>query len=424
MSNAKMLVIDAQMAGVAGDMFVAALLDLGAKEEPIISGMEQAAKYIPNCSKIKVKPKPVQRSHIGGIYLDITIQETFKTRQGKVLIEALSAITGDLKLLPESSEYAERAIHHLLGAEAKVHQQTPESVHLHAAGSADTIIDIIGTAIALEELLLIDPKTTTYWALPISVGGGSISTSHGKLIAPGPAVTGILSQSNLPFQGGPINQELTTPTGAALVAALNPVTAQHYPLFRPKAVGYGAGFADFSQIPNLFRLVLGEPIAKSRFLQDQVVVLETNVDDVSGETLGFLIERLIRAGAKDVTILPTTTKKNRPGHLISVISLPEDEEQLTRILISITGSLGVRVQYSDRHLLIRKTHNITILVDQTEFRIRVKVSSDRNGEIYQIKAEHDDVKRAAEQTGRSITEIARQAEYTAQQKFSKRKNSQ
>lgn len=162
---------------------------------------------------------------------------------------------------------------------------------------------------------------------------------------------------------------------------------------------------------------MGEQPPALQFLQDQVIVLETNVDDVSGETLGYLIERLMSEGAKDVTILPTITKKNRPGHLISVLAAPKDEHQLTLLLIKETGSLGVRVTSYNRHLLAREFHSVHIKVGEQTVSIRVKVATDRQGVIHQVKAEYEDVRQAAQSTKRPLFEIAHLAEATARQQL-------
>lgn len=263
MKNSRILVIDPQMSGIAGDMFVAALLDLGANQLEVISAMELAAKYVPDCASVKVTSHPVTRSHLGGLYLDIQIDETYETRSGKILLEAVKTMTRDLQLSKPVSAYANRAIRILVESEAMVHRHSPEKVHLHAAGSVDTVIDIIGAATALDQLQLADPQTTNYFVLPIAVGGGTFPSSHGRLAAPGPAVTGILTKAQLLFKGGPLEQELATPTGVSLIAALNPISVPVFPLMRSSSVGYGAGTADLPGIPNLLRLVVGKPLSEA-----------------------------------------------------------------------------------------------------------------------------------------------------------------
>jgi uncharacterized protein (TIGR00299 family) protein len=413
-------VIDAQMAGIAGDMFVAALIDLGAETDIVVAAMEASARYVPDVKSVRVAAKSVERSHIGGLYLDVQIEESYKTRSGSVLLEAVQTMTKDLKFSSEASAYAQRAIDYLVQAEAAVHRHTPESVHLHAAGSVDTVADIAGAAAALDSLKLADPKTTSYHALPIAVGGGTFPSSHGRLAAPGPAVTKICTVAGLQFKGGPLERELATPTGVSLVAALHPVSTSVYPALRPISVGYGAGTAELKNVPNLLRMVMGEPLTPRKLLQDRVVVIETNVDDVSGETLGFVIEQLLSAGAKDVTVLPTVTKKSRPGHLISIIAAPEDEVRLAQLLIKETGSLGVRITSCDRHLLARKIVQVKISLGAEEVSIRVKVATDRTGAILQVKAEYDDVRHAALTTGKPMTHISRLAESAARQQLAEK----
>ena len=421
MSGKHILIVDPQMAGIAGDMFVAALLDMCQETTPIIAVMEAAVDYVPNCTRVKVTPCPVTRSHIGGLYLDIEIEEDYTTRPGQVLLDAVEKMAKDLHLSSEAADYANRAIRHLVEAEAFVHRHPVEKVHLHGAGSVDTIIDVIGAAKALDTLDLSDPTKTQYYVLPIAVGGGSFPSGHGQLTAPGPAVTRILTKNQLSFKGGPLSRELTTPTGASLVAALNPTVLQAYPLLTPLAVGYGAGTGELPNIPNLLKVVHGTPHEELRLYQDEVLLIETNVDDVTGETLGYLVQELLNHGAKDVSIVSTTTKKNRPGHLLSVIAAPEDEERLAYLLIAETGSLGVRVSRRERHLLARETQTVKIQVNDQEFEVRVKIASDRTGKIMQVKAEYDDVKSAAEKTGQPLMEIAQEAEAIVRRQTVKRR---
>jgi uncharacterized protein (TIGR00299 family) protein len=408
------------MAGVAGDMFVAALIDLGAPSGAVIAAMESTARYVPDCKAVKVTPRTVERSHLRGLYLDVTIEESFESRAGKVLLSAVQAMAADLHLSPSAAAYAQRAIRLLVEAEAAVHQATADTVELHGAGSADTIVDIIGAATALDQLRLADPATTSYHVLPVAVGGGTFSSGHGQLAAPGPAVTRILATARLRFRGGPVERELATPTGAALIAALNPTSTQFYPPIRPLGVGYGAGTWDLAGVPNLLRMVVGEPIVPTPFMQDRVVVLETNVDDVPGETLGYVIDQLMNAGAKDVVVLPTTTKKSRPGHLISVVAAPEDEQRLAHLLMSETGTLGIRVLACDRHVLARETVPVEVTLDKQKYDIRVKVATDQTGIVFSVKPEHDDVRKAATATGQSLAAISRLAETAARDTLAKK----
>ena len=167
-------------------------------------------------------------------------------------------MTKDLNLSKPAAAYASRAIHTLIEAEASVHKHSLEEVHLHAAGSVDTVLDIIGAATALENLNLVDPKTTEYYVLPIAVGGGTFPSGHGRLAAPGPAVMNILTKKQLAFKGGPQICEMATPTGVSLLAALDPTSTPVFPPLYPLAVGYGAGTGELPEIPNLLRFVYGK----------------------------------------------------------------------------------------------------------------------------------------------------------------------
>lgn len=258
-SSSKILVIDPQLAGIAGDMFVAALLDLGADRDTVVAAMEASVNYVPNCQSVSVQPQSITRSHISGLFLKIEIKESYKTRPGKVLLKAVETMARDLKLSKPATAFAHRAIHILVEAEARVHRHPPEKVHLHAAGSVDTVLDIIGAATALESLGIADPTTTNYFALPIAVGGGTFPSGHGTLAAPGPAVMNILTTNKLAFKGGPQIYEMATPTGVSLLAALNPISTPVFPELYPLAVGYGAGTGEIPDIPNLLRFVLGVP---------------------------------------------------------------------------------------------------------------------------------------------------------------------
>jgi hypothetical protein len=207
---------------------------------------------------VTVHLQPVERSHIGGLFLDIQIEENYTTRPGKVLLNAVEAMLKDLKVSKPAAAYAKRAIRILVEAEAMVHRHPPEKVHLHGAGSVDTVLDIVGAAVALESLGIADPKSTKYVVLPIAVGGGTFMSGHGQLAAPGPAVMNILAKHKLAFKGGPQIHEMATPTGISLLAALNPVSIQVFPELIPRAVGYGAGTGELPGVPNLLRVVLGK----------------------------------------------------------------------------------------------------------------------------------------------------------------------
>jgi uncharacterized protein (TIGR00299 family) protein len=203
------------------------------------------------------------------------------------------------------------------------------------------------------------------------------------------------------MRGGPIKFELTTPTGAALLVNMVDEVSEFYPEIKPIGVGYGAGSKDFEVMGNVVRLTLGE--ATSRFfLDDDLIVLETNVDDVSGEVLGHTIDKMMEEGAKDISLIPTTTKKNRPGYIIKVITDRDHSSKLTRRLMEETGTLGVRVSSSQRHMLPRETKTLKLHIEGVDAEIRYKVSRGLDGEIIQAKPEYEDLVALSEKTGRPL----------------------
>jgi uncharacterized protein (TIGR00299 family) protein len=276
---------------------------------------------------------------------------------------------------------------------------------LHEVGLVDTAAEIIGSAVAMDDLGFFNAKIV---ASPVSVGGGLFEFSHGTVSSPSPAALAIFQSRNFPIKGGPVESELATPTGAALIVNLASEVSRFYPLMAPVKVGYGAGSKDFSQIANMLRITVGKPMDDG-LAEDQIAVLETNVDDVSGEIIGYCVDRLLEEGAKDVCIVPMYTKKNRPGQIIKVIADQKDVSHLSKVLIAETGTLGVRVYFCERHIVNREEHSVDLQVDGVLKPIKIKVSKDSNGEIVRLKPEFDDLKTLAKKTGKPLREISESA---------------
>jgi hypothetical protein len=248
------------------------------------------------------------------------------------------------------------------------------------------------------------------------VGGGLFQFSHGTVSSPSPAALAIFQSKNFPIKGGPVEAELATPTGASMIVNLAEEVSSFYPEMVPLKVGYGAGGKDFSEVPNVLRIVMGEPL-KNRLMKDQVVVLETNVDDVSGEIVGHAVDRLLVEGAKDVSIIPMFTKKNRPGQIVKVVADQKDAQRLSRLLIEETGTLGVRVYYCERHIINREPCSVDIFVNGVKELVKVKIAKDADGNIIRIKPEYDDLKRLAEKTNKPLRELAEIAISRAREVF-------
>ncbi|RJS85309.1 nickel pincer cofactor biosynthesis protein LarC, partial [Candidatus Bathyarchaeota archaeon] len=329
------------------------------------------------------------------------------------LVKIVEQASIDLGLSEKARAYAVKVIKTLIYTEAKIHGENLKDVHLHEAGAIDTPAEIIGSAVALESLGLFDAK---FYSTPVAVGGGTFKFSHGIVSSPAPATLEILSRKGVPIIGGPVKAELTTPTGASILASLVDEVSYYYPPMVPMKIGYGAGTREFREIPNLLRIVVGNQQSYG-LLKDEVMIVETNLDDVTGEVIGYLIEKLLDEGVRDVSVIPIFTKKSRPAHIVRVITDRTDVERIARILMEETGSLGVRVFPCERRILSRKVINVEITVKDKRERVNVKVATDSKGKIIQVKPEYEDLKRISRITGIPLRRIREIAEEEAKKKL-------
>ncbi|MFX1451901.1 MAG: nickel pincer cofactor biosynthesis protein LarC [Promethearchaeota archaeon] len=389
-------IIDCQTTGISGDKFLGALIDLGVNIKTIQSKISIIENYLEGVSGISLSLVNDTQDKFNAKKVQIEFSEKQKHRTGTELIEITNKCLNDIKLSDTAKEYALSVIKILIKTEAKIHNTTQEKVHLHETGSVDTLIDSIGSAVALENLNLFNK--VKWFVLPVAVGSGNINFSHGLVSAPAPATLEILASNNIEITGGNINEELTTPTGAAIIASLEMKSISHLPTMKIESIGYGAGTKIFPGTPNIMRLITGykkEIISNT----DEVIVIETNLDDVTGEILGHTINTLINEGhAKDVCIIPTITKKNRPGHLLKIITDSINEEELVKILMKETGTLGVRVYPSKRFVLNREIKKIEIDLDNNKWKIDIKIVKNHKGEIIRVKPEFNDIINIAKNT--------------------------
>nr|MDO8079657.1 nickel pincer cofactor biosynthesis protein LarC [Candidatus Freyarchaeota archaeon] len=396
----KIAFIDCQAAGVSGDMFLGALLDLGANQDKVTSAIELIPKFLNSCKGIKMIINKTNRCGLTATEVRILPDETEKERTGKDFLDAVTACTKELEISEEAKEFAVKIVKTIVEAESKVHGENFDYTHLHEAGSADTLADAIGSAVACEDLGLM--KNCQWYCTPIALGGGQVTFSHGTLSIPPPAVLEIAKKNNFPILGGPVESELTTPTGASIISSLGVIFSNFFPNIKIAGVGYGAGMKDFPNLPNVLRIVKGEKHTQNgesyNLIEDSVVVLETNIDDLSGEIIGQTIDVLFEKGAKDVSVIPVITKKGRPGQIIKVISNPEDAQKLARTLIDETGSLGVRLTSTPRLILKREMNTTSISVGNKSYDLRIKIARDTSGKIIQMKPEFEDLKRIAKET--------------------------
>jgi len=414
-STKRVAVIDCQMAGVSGDMIVGALLDLGADVTKVVEAMKSVKDYMKGCKNLEVTIKDVTRRELHAKKVDVKAEEVPEIT-GAELIKATVNCIENLKLSEEAERFASDSINTLVNAEAKVHGKSINEVHLHEAGFVDTPAEIVGAAVALDDLRFFNTKV---YSTPIAVGGGLFKFSHGTVSSPAPATIEILRSKGFPMIGGPIESELATPTGASLLVNLAQEVIRFYPLMKPTAIGYGAGTKDFVEMPNVLRITSGESI-DYQLLRDEISVLETNLDDVAGEIIGHTVDKLLQEGARDVSIIPMFTKKSRPGQILKVIADRTAVERLSRVLIEETGTLGVRVYPCERHILNRESVLVDILIDDMKELVNVKVAKDSRGEIIHIKPEYDDVKRVADKTNKPLREITELVKVKAREVLLKR----
>ena len=303
--------------------------------------------------------------------------------------------------LPAGVEADATAVFELLGeAEASVHGTDLDSTTFHEVGADDAIADIVGTALLLDDL---DPDHVV--TTPLATGGGEVEMSHGSYPVPTPAVVELAANAGWSLRGGPVETELLTPTGAAILAHVADGVEQ-LPTLDLEHSGSGAGTKSFDQYPNVLRVLLGESTAG--LSRDPVTVLETNLDDATPEVLGGLQETLTDAGALDVSVLPATMKKSRPGHLVKVIAKPEDTNRVARRLAEETGTLGIR-EHGRGHRLIADREYRTVPVTAGEQTVEIGVKVARLGdEVFDVSAEFDDA--AAADADVPVRELLRRAE--------------
>lgn len=322
--------------GIAGDMLLGALVDAGVDLATIQAGIDSLG--LPSCQLVR---EEVKRGGFRATKVNVLHESEHAHRHLHHItdmIDKASAIT------PPQKELAKRIFTRLGEAEAKVHGTTIRKVHFHEVGAVDSIADIVGGAIGLD-LLGVDRIVSS----PLVLGSGYITIAHGRVSVPAPATAELLV--NVPLGTSPVEAELTTPTGAAIVSTIADAYGQ-LPAMTVHGIGYGAGTKDFKEQPNIVRLILGE--TNERLLADQIIVLETNLDDISGEMIGHCATLLAEAGALDVYTTAIQMKKNRPGVTLSVLAPPELVNKLEKIIFRETATLGIRRWPASRHKLERR----------------------------------------------------------------------
>ncbi|MFZ6031434.1 MAG: nickel pincer cofactor biosynthesis protein LarC [Chloroflexota bacterium] len=366
------------IAGASGDMILGALVDTGVPFATL-----QARLAALKLDEFELKAEKVVKNGFSATKVDVIVHEHHHHGTAHHHGRHLSDIEALIRQSALDASIQERAMdmfRRLAEAEAGIHNAPVEKVHLHEVGGVDTIVDVTGALIGLAELGVEQVHVS-----PLPLGRGFVHGAHGQIPLPAPATVALLK--GVPVTGSEIEKELVTPTGAVILSTLaagfGPIPAMHL-----EAVGYGAGGRDLP-IPNVIRLLLGET-GKAATLE-RLALLETNVDDSNPEIFGYLMEKLLAAGALDVFFTPIQMKKNRPATLLSALCRPPDVDRLEAILLNETSTLGIRRQWVERRCLERSSETV-----QTRYGpVRIKIARLPGGTT-KSAPEYDDCRNAAE----------------------------
>ncbi len=379
--------------GISGDMILGALIDAGLSLEELKKELRKL-----KLRGYRIEVGTVSRQNLRGKRFQV------KVSRDKAKERSLSQI---LRLIEKSNlnvkvkEKSEKIFKRLGMAEAKVHDQKEEAVHFHEVGAIDSLVDVVGSLVGLEIL-----GVERIYSSPLSLGRGWVDCQHGRLPVPAPATVELLK--GVPILPSGEEEELVTPTGAAIITALAE-NFSHPPPMKIEVVGYGAGTRNLTTRPNLLRVLIGR--APDEYEGDEVTVIETNIDDMNPQVYNYLQERLFAVGALDVFLTSVQMKKGRPGTLITILAEPFRVETLTAIIFEETSSLGVRTYRTQRRKLSREVKEV-----KTKYgKVRVKVS--KAGEkTKHLSPEYEDCRRIAQQKGIPFREVYEEAKtsYKAQ----------
>ncbi len=369
--------------GISGDMLLAALIDAGVPPEEITKGLPFS---------INIMAKKVKRGGIMATEVEISGVE------GELhSVADFQEMISKAGLSETAKEKALQIIHNLFEVEASIHGESLDKVHLHELGSIDTIIDIVGTLRGLEYLGI-----KKVYCSAINTGKGYVNTSHGIIPVPAPATLELLKGFPI-YSSGP-SEELTTPTGAAILKAI--ATPSDIPLMRLERISYGAGARDLKDWPNLLRLLIGEESTltsqekrEGLIMERDIFLIESNIDDMNPQFYEYLMEVLFEKGALDVYIEDIMMKKSRPGQKISVLCREKDLQDISALILRETTSLGLRFQRIERYILPRRVEEFS----STLGRVRLKIAQFQG--IKKIIPEYEDIKRIAREKGLTLSQV-------------------
>ena len=371
-------------AGASGNMILGALVSLGVDSSYLINELKKL-----NISDFDIEFSTINRSGISSIHAKTLYNEEKPHRH-----------FSEVKNIIENSQLSEQiknrsiaVFKKLAEAEARVHGIDLEAVHFHEVGAMDAILDVVGACIGFDVL-----EIEEFTVSKIHVGSGFVDIAHGKYPVPPPAVAELLNGFSV--YSNEIEGELITPTGAAIIATLCD-SSNEMSSFIPQKTGYGAGTREYTNFPNALRLILGESSYGINLADntEKLLLIETNLDDVSSEVLGFLMDKVFEVGALDCWFTSIQMKKNRPATMVSILCNPTEKEKIVELLYNETTTLGVRIGETNREFLARKIRSV-----KTEFgEVEVKIAMYKN-RMVNIKPEYEDVKNIANKWGKSFKE--------------------
>jgi len=362
-------------------MLVGAFADAGADRDAISNALAAMA------TGGSIEWADVKRKGMAASKFRVSVNEPQKHRHLSGILKMIAAAP----ISDRARVNSERVFQALAEAESHAHGVSVEKVHFHEVGAVDSICDIVGACVALD-LLHVD----AVYCSPINTGSGTVNTEHGLLPVPAPATARLLRDKPLYAQGPAV--ELTTPTGAAFVAALAESFGPMPPM-RVRSIGYGAGDHDFKEQANILRVMVGE--ASGAAERTTVSVIEANIDDASPQVIAYAVDRVLDAGALDAVVIPAQMKKGRPGVILQVITAPEQREEIVAILFRETTTLGVRFHHTERRVQARDWTEV-----QTKHGpVRVKAGTDG------FAPEYEDARRIAAAAGVPLKEVLAEASY-------------
>lgn len=383
-------------AGASGDMILGALVGVGVNPHEL---REQLSLL--DVSGYEIEFGTVHRSGLSATRADVRVAHEHAHRHlGDILKIIDASRLGDIVKTRAASIFSR-----LAEAEARVHDEPVEKIHFHEVGALDAIIDVVGAAIGFELL-----GVERFVCSPLHVGSGTVRMAHGLFPVPPPAVAELLRET--PIYSTEISGELVTPTGAAIIKTV----CESYgplPLMKIEQTGYGAGFREYENFPNVLRLMLGDDDSGAGETMERLLVIETNIDDMSPQLFGYVMEQALRTGALDCYLTPVQMKKNRPGVLLSILCRPQEREALTGLLFRETTTLGVRSFEVERRALERESVRV-----ETPFGpIDVKVAR-LNGRVVNEMPEYEQCRAAAKLAGVALRVVENAARSALSQKHS------